>query len=338
MDRKKFLKGIGLIGVGAAFSPAVLAHRDEPSNQELLGGCSEIPGETTGPYPLPSSVSSSSMVRSAITEGTQTGIPLTLTLTIVNAENNCLPVSGLRVDIWHCNKRGYYSAYDGQPGIDGTVNNAGTTWLRGIQYTDSNGQVTFETIYPGWYSPRATHIHVEIYNGSTLLVTSQIAFPEDINTTVNNFYNTSGTNPVTNTTDMVFSDSYNAELVDVVTGNTTSGYIATKEIAVNAGTVGIEEFEIETGGQFGKLKCSPNPMSSQSIISFSLLQTSEVSLIISDLHGREVYKQTTQMTAGSNSFQISRNDLGSVSGTYLYELRVSNTKGTFRQIKKLVLV
>lgn len=338
MDRKKFLKGIGLIGVGAAISPVVLAHRDEPSNQELLGGCSEIPGETTGPYPLPSSVSASSMVRSEITESTQTGVPLTLTLTILNAENNCLPVSGLRVDIWHCNKRGYYSAYNGQPGIDGTVNNAGTTWLRGIQYTDSNGQVTFQSIYPGWYSPRATHIHVEIYNGSTLLVTSQIAFPEEVNTLINNYYATSGTNPVTNETDMVFSDSYSAELVDAVTGNTTSGYLATKEIAVNAGTVGVEEYEIETGGQFGRLQCSPNPMSSAAIISYSLLQASEVSLIIHDIQGKQIMKQTEQQAAGTNSFTITSADLSEIKGTYLYELYVSNRNGEFRQIKKLVLV
>jgi hypothetical protein len=36
------------------------------------------------------------------------------------------------------------------------------TFLRGIQTTNSDGNVTFTTIYPGWYQGRATHIHVEV--------------------------------------------------------------------------------------------------------------------------------------------------------------------------------
>src|SRR5437764_12536545 len=36
---------------------------------------------------------------------------------------------------------------------------SGKKFLRGYQITDGNGQVTFTTIYPGWYSGRAVHIH-----------------------------------------------------------------------------------------------------------------------------------------------------------------------------------
>lgn len=338
MNRKDFLKGIGLVGVGISIPTIGLAKvkdlMDEPSNNDLLA-CTAIPGETAGPYPAPGSVSTSTLVRSAITEGTQTGIPLTLTFTVINIDNGCLAVSGLRVDIWHCNKRGYYSAYDGQPGIDGTVNNGGTTWLRGIQYTDSNGQVTFTTIYPGWYTPRATHLHVQIYDSSNnLLATSQLAFPDATNTTVNAYYNTSGTNSFTNTNDMVFSDSYANELM-TVTGNTTSGYIAVKQIAVSAGTLGIEDIEIETGGQFGKLINYPNPCNEKTTLSFNLIQTSDIEITILDVTGKLIEKITKKnLDSGKNEIQINTSKLQS--GNYLYQLQVSNHSGTFRQIKKLI--
>lgn len=38
----------------------------------------------------------------------------------------------------------------------------------GQQMTNSNGIATFATVYPGWYSGRATHIHVRVHIGSSL--------------------------------------------------------------------------------------------------------------------------------------------------------------------------
>lgn len=338
MKRKDFLKGLGLVGIGTAIPTLGLAKvkdlMDEPSNNDLLS-CTTIPGETAGPYPVPSTVSTSSLVRSNITEGTQTGVALSLTLTIINVDNNCLPVSGLRVDIWHCNKRGYYSAYDGQPGIDGTVNNAGTTWLRGIQYTDSNGQVAFTSIYPGWYTPRATHIHVQIFDSSNnLLTTTQLAFPDALNTAINTYYATSGTNSFTNSNDMVFSDSYTSELM-TVTGSATSGVVATKEIAINAGTMGIDNVEIETGGQFSKLLNFPNPCKEKTTISFNLIQSSDVDLTLYDISGKVIDK-ISKKNLGSGNNLIEYNTSKLQAGNYLYQLQVTNLSGTFKQSKKLI--
>jgi protocatechuate 3,4-dioxygenase beta subunit len=41
-------------------------------------------------------------------------------------------------------------------------NTEGQKWLRGYQVTDANGVAQFTTIYPGWYSGRAVHIHFKI--------------------------------------------------------------------------------------------------------------------------------------------------------------------------------
>jgi protocatechuate 3,4-dioxygenase beta subunit len=132
------------------------------------GSCVLIPEETEGPFALDLS-GEEPMFRSEITEG-HPGVPLSLTMTLVNT-----PVSGARVDLWHCDAAGVYSGFS-QPGTD-TV---GQTFCRGIQLTDDNGQVTFQTVYPGWYQDRITHVHFQVFLESGLAATSQIAFPEEV--------------------------------------------------------------------------------------------------------------------------------------------------------------
>ena len=192
--------------------------------------CAASPSETAGPYPYDLS-SDTSMYRSDITEG-KTGVPLSLTLTIVNSNNNCSVISGARVDIWHCDKDGYYSEYE-EPGYLGTEDYRGDTFLRGIQLSDSSGLVKFTTIYPGWYTGRVTHIHLEIFVNSVLKLTTQLAFPDDVTKTVYNspLYSAHGQNTLTNETDSILEDSYESELV-TITGDTTNGYAATFKVGV----------------------------------------------------------------------------------------------------------
>ncbi|KAH0427967.1 hypothetical protein CcaCcLH18_09326 [Colletotrichum camelliae] len=71
-------------------------------------------------------------------------------------------VSDAYVEIWHCNATGVYSGVDlPQGGLD-------TAWLRGIQLTDSNGVAQFDSIFPGHYTGRATHIHVIVHHNATI--------------------------------------------------------------------------------------------------------------------------------------------------------------------------
>jgi protocatechuate 3,4-dioxygenase beta subunit len=128
--------------------------------------CAVTPTETVGPYP-----SLTDLFRSDIREG-KSGTQLTLTVKVVNVNSSCAAVSGANVEIWHVDAAGNYSQYGTQ---------TTQTYLRGIQTTNSSGEVTFTTIYPGWYQGRATHIHLEVtINGRSVKVT-QIAFPESIN-------------------------------------------------------------------------------------------------------------------------------------------------------------
>jgi len=182
--------------------------------------CAVTPTETVGPYP-----SLMDLIRSDIREG-KSGTPLTLAMTVVNTNNNCAPVENVQVEIWQCDATGNYSQYGSQ---------AAQTFLRGIQTTNSDGGVTFTTIYPGWYQGRATHIHVEVSrNGSSLKVT-QIAFPESTNATVyaTGVYAARGSNPTSNARDGIFADSIDSELA-TVSGDPASGVTASFRIGIAA--------------------------------------------------------------------------------------------------------
>jgi protocatechuate 3,4-dioxygenase beta subunit len=182
--------------------------------------CAVTPTETVGPYP-----SLTDLVRSDIRED-RSGTPLALTISVVNTDNGCSPVAGAQVEIWQCDAAGNYSQYGNQ---------GARTYLRGIQTTNPDGQVTFSTIYPGWYQGRATHIHVEVVrNGSSVKVT-QIAFPESANAAVygTGVYASRGQNPTSNTRDGIFADSLNAELA-AVSGDPASGMSATFQIGIAA--------------------------------------------------------------------------------------------------------
>jgi protocatechuate 3,4-dioxygenase beta subunit len=238
MERKDFLRN-GLAVLGLASIVPLACSKDDvttPDTTDTTGGtttgdCTVSPSETEGPFPTKTP---SSLVRSDIRDD-RTGVDFTVKFTILNTNNSCSALSGALVDIWHCDKDGNYSEYGGTSMQ--TVNYTGVNFLRGRQSTDTNGLVTFTSIFPGWYSSRAPHIHVHIYNsGGTSLLVTQVAFPEDVTntvyTTATDFY-TKGKQDTSNATDNVFSDSLSAELA-TVEGNITDGYVMTHTIYVAA--------------------------------------------------------------------------------------------------------
>ena len=206
-------------------SPSTTATTTAGTTGATLGGtvstngtCAVTPSETAGPYP-----STTSIVRSDIRENRQ-GVPLNLAITVVNVNGGCAPVSGANVEIWHCDVAGNYSEYGSQ---------TAQTYLRGIQTTDAGGHVNFTTIYPGWYQGRATHIHIEVKINSRSVKVTQIAFPESINNTVyaSGVYAPRGSNPTSNLSDGIFSDSLASELVTPV-GDPASGYAASCQVGI----------------------------------------------------------------------------------------------------------
>ena len=180
-------------------------------------------------------------IRSSFGTSTTTapGLPVSLTISVLNSNMSCDPLEGYAIYIWHCDSGGNYSIYS-----SGLSNE---NYLRGVQVTDSNGQVTFETVFPGCYSGRYPHIHFEIYPGlssatsyTNSVLIGQMAMPSAVCTAVYNNvsgYSQSVTNfsQVTTSTDNVFDSSTAAQIAQQtpsLSGDTTNGYTGTIVIGV----------------------------------------------------------------------------------------------------------
>jgi protocatechuate 3,4-dioxygenase beta subunit len=223
ITRREALGAVGAAGAALAFgcsdSPTSPSSTTTTTTTSTNAACAVTPTETVGPYP-----SLVDLFRSDIREG-RNGTMLTLAIRIVNAANGCAAVPNANVEIWHVDAAGDYSQYGTQ---------TSQTFLRGIQTTNANGEVTFTTIYPGWYQGRATHIHVEVTMGGRSVKVTQIAFPESINNVVHTsgVYASRGTNPISNLSDGIFADSLSSEIVTPA-GSVNGGYAATFQVAIS---------------------------------------------------------------------------------------------------------
>lgn len=113
------------------------------------------------------------------------------------------------MNFWHCNATGSYSSFTGispdtafptlleelnitdfEIGVT-DIHTDDTTFLRGQWPTDENGVMEMKTIFPGFYTGRAIHIHIQVYtewtlhpNGTldsgNLVNTGQVYFDEDL--------------------------------------------------------------------------------------------------------------------------------------------------------------
>jgi protocatechuate 3,4-dioxygenase beta subunit len=224
LTRREAVGAVGAAGAALAFgcgdSPTSPSSTTSTNTTSTNATCAVTPTETTGPFP-----SLADLFRSDIREG-KSGTLLALTIRVVNAVSGCAAVPNANVEIWHVDAAGDYSQYGTQ---------TTQTFLRGIQATNDNGEVTFTTIYPGWYQGRATHIHVEVTMGGRSVKVTQIAFPETINNTVHTsgVYASRGSNPMSNLVDGIFSDSLSSEIV-TPTGSVNGGYAATFQVAISA--------------------------------------------------------------------------------------------------------
>lgn len=217
--------------------------------------CVTNAAETNGPYPSDGSNTVNGMVSNVLAQSgvvradirssfgastnTAAGVRLDLTLKVLNSNNSCASLAGYAVYLWHCTRDGLYSLYS-----NGVLNE---NFLRGVQVTDANGEITFTTVFPGCYAGRYPHIHFEVYpslSQATLytnrVLTSQIALPRDVCSTVYSGatgYSASVTNlsGVTLANDNVFGDnstSQMAQMTAAVSGSVAAGYTGSVVVGV----------------------------------------------------------------------------------------------------------
>jgi protocatechuate 3,4-dioxygenase beta subunit len=145
-DRRSLLKALTVAPAAIVLPFAVRAEADR-AGLISTDVCLLQPELTEGPFYV-----DPQLIRSDITEG-RPGLPMQMRLQVVDAA--CTPVEGARVDLWHCDAQG---AYSGVRNLRGGPDMTGQTFLRGTQITDATGVASFQTIFPGWYPSRTTHM------------------------------------------------------------------------------------------------------------------------------------------------------------------------------------
>lgn len=192
-----------------------------------LPACVVAPELTEGPYYLDVDLERSD-IRSNTSDGSVVqGAMLTLEWLVSQADGNaCVPMADVVVDVWHCDALGVYSGVSGDSG----------NFLRGFQRTDTNGRASFTTIYPGWYSGRAVHIHFKIRTdpdaSAGFEFTSQLFFDDEVSKGVyaSGVYAQKGAQDRLNASDGIYNQSDGATLLAVTQEGV--GYKATLPIAV----------------------------------------------------------------------------------------------------------
>lgn len=217
---------------------------DLSTNSDLSSTqCVLDPNVTKGPYWVDEKLNRADVTSDTNNKASpnpRPGLPLTLQFKVSSySAGNCAPLVGAQVDIWHCDATGLYSDVQNMGGADTT----GQNFLRGYQVTDANGTVQFTTIYPGWYSGRAVHIHVKVRlfdsaSNTTTEATTQVFF--DDATTDGVFaadapYDTRGARDTRNSADNVYNNQ--TVLLLTLSGDTTVGYRGVASIGVNVGAI-----------------------------------------------------------------------------------------------------
>ncbi len=194
--------------------------------------CIVRPEQTEGPYFVDDRLNRSD-IRSDPSDGSvKEGVPLQVMLRVhqING-NDCTPLAGAIVDIWHCDALGVYSDVR-----DRSFDTRGKKFLRGYQVTDTHGTVQFLTIYPGWYPGRAVHIHFKIRTNPASRrgyeFTSQIYFDEAITDQIHTQapYASKGQRTLRNKRDGIFRDGGEQLMLQLT--QQAQGYVGTFDIGL----------------------------------------------------------------------------------------------------------
>jgi protocatechuate 3,4-dioxygenase beta subunit len=216
LNRREALALAGGVGLAALVpgcaddeSPATSAAAAASSTS--TADCVLMPELTEGPYYI-----DLNKVRSDIAED-RPGLPFDLTVRVVDAES-CEPIKDAAVDVWHCDAGGAYS---------GVGSETGDTFLRGTQVTDASGAVLFHTIFPGWYTGRAVHIHLKVHVGTSETHTGQLFFADDVlaKAYASEPYADRGEPDTPNAADQIYGQSNGTTIVAVTPGETYAGSV-----------------------------------------------------------------------------------------------------------------
>lgn len=213
-DRRRVLRAMGVAGA-AALTGRNLAGALETVGAAAAGealDCVVTPAQTEGPYFVDERLRRSDIRVDPATKEVSEGVPLRLRFAVSRVDGAaCSPLSGASVDVWQCDALGLYSDVRD---FAGRFDTRGQQFLRGYQVTGRDGLAEFLTIYPGWYTGRAVHVHFKVRvpgeGGRSRELTSQLYFDDAVTDRVHaqRPYNAKGRRDLRNADDRIFrSDS-----------------------------------------------------------------------------------------------------------------------------------
>jgi protocatechuate 3,4-dioxygenase beta subunit len=256
-QRRRVLIGGGTVALAGGLVAAGLASADtvtstatatdqatatvssDASASASTGVCTLTAEVTEGPYSL-----DGALIRTDLREEKE-GVEVQYTFTVVDQDNDCAPLADALVELWHCDALGEYSGYVGK---NGHTEDDDGTFLRGGQLTDTNGQVSLISIWPGHYVSRAVHVHMRVhtgvtiadgtYTGGTVVHTGQLFFDADLNEKVQatSPYSDNTTAETVLADDTIYDDAGAASGLLTLTALGTSvsdGYTATLTVGIS---------------------------------------------------------------------------------------------------------
>lgn len=173
------------------------------------------------------------------------GLPMQLCLQVI--DEACNLVSGITVEVWHCDNRGIYSANTADS-TDAESFNTGFCsggdaaalskhWFRAELVTDNAGRVNFKSCLPGWYPSRPIHIHFRVRNNGVDSSVSQFGFSDefckDIYTTHPHYIDRGEQDTSLEGGDFIFGNNFQDLLMNI-RQNDDGSLLAYKRIQISA--------------------------------------------------------------------------------------------------------
>lgn len=212
------------------------------------------------------------------------------------------------VDIWHANDAGEYDN-----------NNYN---LRGFTKTNSQGFYMFETIKPGKYGARPSHIHFKIKPPGFDLLTTQLYFEGD-------------TNIPTDAAASITSGTYDAtNRIIPLTLNANGKLEGTWDIVINGEgiTTGTSNIHLDKGIIY---QVSPNPSSASITIRYGVFKTSKVGLLVYDMQGRKVANLADQMLNAEKYEAVWTPDNNLPKGHYFVALKINDLQVHYLRVERV---